>query len=650
MRYLTVVAHITEVVASDGSKVNCNYLKHKRFSHSCGLCMGLHYVFVRFASNRTYSKVYEIRMAINLFLDYVINFEEKNPKVFYLDAFIKITSEHFIAYNQFLLKLEAQKSLATRLKGALLSVARDFDEELPLLTLPLINAPKSVSRAPLDEDTNEQLNKALMSHIDEVYEKLHFRTLVNDAEPFDLDELINTDFSLLGKKLCNERILKTLILNGHPFSISYQNYKHSIKNKKGNIKEIKDVVDAIYLYFFINKNASSQLNFEQVLQLYFSTAVDQVVIGLFIMKQTGWNKETLMALDGNNFEHVLTGAVTSDQSLIVSEKNKSQNNKKPFKRPKKFLALSNKTDKYSVYNLIVLARKLSEPFVDLPIEAGYRASGDKYNYLFLCMTPITTWGKGSSSAGRYISVSYKKRWQEGIKEFFLRYEIKEKGERLRVAQDINGRLRPSWIKYTRDNKKHPLSLIAFQQGHADVETTDIYYDSSGPAMQERQKRLRVELNSILSLLQERKFKGLINNKGKQQVYNDLFRIFTIPGHEKALWICTNSFKPDWDGHKSIISDKNKCTQISKCLFCSRVCIVEDSLPFLMERLDTLKNELESTPETEFNSPLMNEIEIIQYILQEWNDESALKEAVRYLRRRPRLLPRDIQSLAILFED
>ena len=65
-------------------------------------------------------------------------------------------------------------------------------------------------------------------------------------------------------------------------------------------------------------------------------------------------------------------------------------------------------------------------------------------------------------------------------------------------------------------------------------------------------------------------------------------IFTIPGHTKSLWACTNPYKPDWSGHEAIIATDKKCSQIFKCLFCSRVCIIEDSLPYLMERLSTGK--------------------------------------------------------------
>jgi hypothetical protein len=577
----------------------------------------------------------------------------------HLDAFIKITSEHFLAFNQFLLKNKAPRGIGARLKGPIQNIAKDFDDGLPLLTLPLLDTIPSESREPLEEDAYCQLTEALKSHVDGLYKKLSFRDLVHEADPYVYKELIrDIKDNIFSWEPCSKRVLRTLILNGHPFSVALMEYKDSIEKCKGTTDEIKNIVNIIYMrYIHVKKNNKSSPPlpcFEDVLELYFPTIVDQTAVGLFIMLQTGWNKEVLTALDGNNFEHVLTGAVNSNQSLVVSEKNKSQNNDKPFKKPKRFIAPSDKSDKYSVYNLIALARDLSAPFVDLPIDVGIRDATELYNPLFLCMRNWKRWLSVSRSTGentgRYYSIKHKNLWTNGIERFFELYEVNEKNTRLKTAQDINGRLRPTWITYTRNKKKHPLSLIALQQGHASVETTDVYYDSSGPAMQERRKRLRTELNSILSLLQARQFKGLIGKKGNIPASNDSIRIFTIPSHNKSLWACTNPYQPDWAGHESSIIADKKCNQISMCLFCSRVCIIEDSLPYLMKRQSTLQEELESFPEIEFNSPLTDELEIIQFILQEWNDESALKEASRYLRRNPGLLPRDMQSLSILFED
>lgn len=659
MTYRTIVSHVREVESSNGSKVKCNYLDHLRFSSDCDLCSGLHYVFVRFAPDRTYSKVYELRTAINLFLDYVHDFEERNPKALCVDVFIKITSEHFLAFNEFLLKNKAAKGIGVRLKGAFQNVSKDFDDGLPLLTLPLLDTIPSESREPLEEDAYCQLTEALKFHIDQLHKKLNFRTLVHEADPYDYEELISDiKDNIFYWEPCSKRVLRSLILNGHPFSVALMEYKDSIEKCKGTTDEIKNIVNIIYMrYIHVkknNKNSPPLPHLEDVLELYFPAIVDQAAIVLFIMLQTGWNKEVVTALDGSNFEHVLTGAVNSNQSLIISEKNKSQNNDKPFKKPKRFLAPSDKGDKYSVHNLIVLARNLSEPFIDLPIDVSIRDAADLCNPLFLCMRQWRGWGyvnrRTGENTGRYFSIKHKELWTWGIERFFELYQVNEKNTRLKTAKDINGRLRPTWVTYTRNKKKHPLSLIALQQGHASVETTDVYYDSSGPAMQERRKRLRIELNSILSLLQARQFKGLIGEKGNIPVNNDSIRIFTIPGHNKSLWACTNPYKPDWVGHESSVVTDKKCNQISMCLFCSRVCIIEDSLPYLMKRQSTLQEELESFPETEFNSPLTDELEIIQFILQEWNDESALKEASRYLRRNPGLLPRDMQSLSILFED
>ena len=95
---------------------------------------------------------------------------------------------------------------------------------------------------------------------------------------------------------------------------------------------------------------------------------------------------------------------------------------------------------------------------------------------------------------------------------------------------------------------------------------------------------------------------------------------------------------------------SRCSELPQCLFCSQVCITEDSLPFLMKRLEVLQLELSALIETAFDTPLADELEIIEYIIDEWGDENAVKDAARYLRQHPNLLPPKMNDLSLLFED
>jgi len=83
--YLTIFKNKNEVESMDRKLIPCNYRKHPAYSANCSLCNGLHYVFVNFAKERSYSKGYEVRKAINLFLDYKIEYDSQNPAALRLD-------------------------------------------------------------------------------------------------------------------------------------------------------------------------------------------------------------------------------------------------------------------------------------------------------------------------------------------------------------------------------------------------------------------------------------------------------------------------------------------------------------------------------------------------------------------------------------
>jgi hypothetical protein len=362
----------------------------------------------------------------------------------------------------------------------------------------------------------------------------------------------------------------------------------------------------------------------------------------------------VLALDGENFEHVLTGALNTSQALISSEKQKSQSTKNPFHSPKTFLAPSSKTDKYSAYRLVHLAKELSIPFSGFPVDSTSDKSMRGQNRLFMAMRDFksmsATSSRTGSRPGRYISLTHKAAWEGGIAAFLEKYEIREHGNQLRSVGEISGRLRPTWIRYMRDKNDRPLSVIALQQGHKSIETTDVHYDSSGPAMQLRRERLSVELNRVTDLLRNKQFKGLISRKDNAPPNMAPLRIFTIPGHERSLWACGDSFKPDWPGSRLRVVTGEKCSEIPRCLFCSRIYIFEDSLPFLISRQLIIQEQLENLEETPFNSPLSDELKIIEFIFDEWGDERALKEAARYVRQHPNLLPADMNSLTALLEE
>jgi hypothetical protein len=167
-------------------------------------------------------------------------------------------------------------------------------------------------------------------------------------------------------------------------------------------------------------------------------------------------------------------------------------------------------------------------------------------------------------------------------------------------------------------------------------------------MQERSNLLRSELEAVLGILRRREFSGLMG-KTATELSLEKLKIFTIPGSNFSLWGCSNQMRPDWPGHQKIIKPGTNCYEISKCLFCSRVRIFEDSLPYLIERLQQI-SESQNEFEEESVSVTTEEAEIIHFILENWNDDEAMRRAARIQQRCSPLLPNDLSSLKLIFSE
>ncbi|AVH39744.1 hypothetical protein AL532_27295 [Pseudomonas monteilii] len=84
------------------------------------------------------------------------------------------------------------------------------------------------------------------------------------------------------------------------------------------------------------------------------------------------------------------------------------------------------------------------------------------------------------------------------------------------------------------------------------------------------------------------------------------------------------------------------------MFCSRIYILGDSLPFLMERLSTLQRAVEADEDRHIHH--QGEIEILEYLINNWRIDSAIADALVYMRRFEALLPYDMRSLIAYIED
>lgn len=440
------------------------------------------------------------------------------------------------------------------------------------------------------------------------------------------------------------RVLKTFLVNDYPFAMPFEKALAINTESTYSMKYCHDVISVIFHRFVrlravpkrLKNTSVSLISFDELLNLYYPNQEDMAAIMLIIQFQAGWNKETVIALDKDEFEHGLSGTIDDTQRLITSEKKRGQNTHLPFVKPKPMLAVSDTKDKYSIYNLIKLSDALSLPLSSLdPDELPTFQSG--HNLLFVCTTDRTDWNKKS----RFSSMSNTKTSTRGVRDFLKNHEITHKGKRLTKSGELVSKLRPTWIYIKR--KTESLSMIQMAAGHSTSETTDIHYDSSEQSTRSRKERLAIELQDLMDKLKSRKFKGLMP---EQQVENDknTITVFSIPGHQRELWACRNQHSPTWRNHESFIRNDEKCFYINKCLLCRQVQLFKDSLPYLLERLDYLNKCMSEMPAIEFSQLFSTEYETLKWIIDHWDDATDIKQARRFQRRNAPLLPKDLASL------
>jgi hypothetical protein len=132
-----------------------------------------------------------------------------------------------------------------------------------------------------------------------------------------------------------------MVANGYPMDVPFESlgftYSSTYLLSKGDCDNIVQL-----MLFRWNRLGSKELiryplkPWDDMLELYFPSMMDMSVIIMFIMLQSNWNKETVLATDLDNFEHPLTGAMSESQVIIQSEKNRSQGTDKPYYAPKLF--------------------------------------------------------------------------------------------------------------------------------------------------------------------------------------------------------------------------------------------------------------------------------------------------------------------------
>lgn len=519
-----------------------------------------------------------------------------------------------------------------------------LDNELPLLNLPI----RWRIKASNDEELQGLLQgKQIRSKIMKIYEAEGSQYIVENPKDHFQARLFhhwNPDPA---------RLVKTFLENGFPMYISKEELASRYTFEANmSLKTCKNIVDVILLrltHFRHKKYPIQVSNTDEFLRMYYPSIVDMACIVMFIMLQSNWNKETVLAIDFSNLEHPLTGAVKEAVAVIQSEKNRSQGIGKPFYAPKEIIAVSSKVDAYSSYNLVKLANELSKPLAGLAFDAiPFIMTEDDLNQLFLCIKEKKNWGM---RGGRHTSIAYSKAFNQGVTEFLREYPIYEKGERLTKTSQLTKRLRATWAYQQQQEHGTSLGLLALQMGHADLLVTDEHYTSSPEALRAANQRLRSELETLLDLFRQGQYQGLLGYAEVKAV--DLpMKVFHIPGMEKALWACMNQRNPTWPGARNYVKPGERCYSIRNCLHCKQCNIFDDSAPFLIQRQIHLEEILDDPQEGEsdYSNTFSTELKIISSILDNWDDPELIREASRYQRRNSPLLPRDLEILQVIFEE
>jgi hypothetical protein len=383
------------------------------------------------------------------------------------------------------------------------------------------------------------------------------------------------------------------------------------------------------------------MSLDEHLALYHPTAEEMAAIALLMMLQAGWNKESVMDIDKDNFEHGLTATIEENQKIIFSEKFRSQGRDVPYENPKKVIALSDSENPYSLYNLIALAKDFSAPLASYAEHLIDPLRNKKVNTMFSYLRTSNGWKGSVPVATLDLSLMF----SVAVNKFLQDNEVIDNGVRLTSASSLTHRLRATWFFLNKDESA--FAFLSQLMGHESRETTDEFYDNSSMAKSKRTKRLRNVLEHVVKLLRARKLKGLLS-KQASQISNAKLSIFHLPYFERALWACANRNKPDWPGATKL-AEGAKCKALEQCIFCSQLRVLQDSLPYLIERAAHVDELLRDRLYTEFGTRLEAERDVLNDILDNWNDDQAMNEAIRYRNLNSPMLPRQMQDLKMIFK-
>ena len=148
MRYLTLYRSETSSTSTDQVTIQSNYLGREDFDLSLPLHAGLHYVFVRGARMTSYAKGYELRMAVNSFLDFTSEYNATVVPELRIESLSDVGVEEYVVFEDYLRRNDRRIYMAIRLRSAFKLIARKYDDGMPRLKLRRIEEPATTPSEP----------------------------------------------------------------------------------------------------------------------------------------------------------------------------------------------------------------------------------------------------------------------------------------------------------------------------------------------------------------------------------------------------------------------------------------------------------------------------------------------------------------------
>lgn len=377
---------------------------------------------------------------------------------------------------------------------------------------------------------------------------------------------------------------------------------------------------------------------EEILFQLHPSRQELLPIFLLIMIQSGWNKETVLSINLEDFTHALNDLANSDNILIKSSKARGQQKGKPYFETKVIYAISSKKDKYSAFNLLTLLKKItcelrnSFHFTNLE-------KGAFFSEAFICLKYESSW---NNTGGIISSLSSKNVYSGAMVCFLNKHKIYENGFLFSKSSDFTARIRPTWQVY---KKRLGVSskIISILMGHESMETTDVHYDSSAIASFDRVKRLGHELNGIEADLKNGSFKGRLIQIREEKTTNSKFKIGHIfadykQSDERLICLCHDSSNPTFKNHEYYVKSDEVCKFITKCLLCKQSVITRNSLPYIIDRLSFINDQESILPALSFEELYGDEKSAIEYVLHNWPSSEDIFEAEVFQMENHPLLP------------